>query len=109
MKRLWAWIGCLMMVGWLCTGCESDSGWHGRYVSPPGEGIPVSLTLESDGKGLWMVDQESTPIRWQKRQGTLWLHIKSGGVLIASPRNNEKSLSIALPGGENIVLKKAAN
>lgn len=109
MKPLWRWAVWLMMVGWFCTACESDSGWHGRYVSSPAEGVPVTLTLESDGKGLWMVDQESTPIRWQKRQGALWLHVKSGGVLIAYPQGTEKTLSIGLPDGEKIVLKKAPN
>jgi hypothetical protein len=109
MKRLWGRIAGVVLAGWLFTACESDSGWHGRYVSSPGEGIPVTLTLESDGKGLWVVDQETAPIRWQKREGSLWLHVKAGGVLIARPQNNEKTLAIALPGGENIVLKKAAN
>jgi len=108
MKRLWFRILWLMMAGWVFYACESDSGWQGRYVTPAAEGAPVTLTLQADGKGLWMVDQESTPIRWKKRQGALWLHVKSGGVLIARPLDNETALSISLPGG-NVILKKTSD
>jgi hypothetical protein len=98
----------LVIAGLAFCACESGSGWQGRYVSPT-EGARVMLTLQSDGKGLWVVDQESTPVRWKLRQGALWLHVRSGGVLIAQPLDNEKSLSISLPGGETVLLKKASD
>jgi hypothetical protein len=100
-RALW-----LVAVGLVLCGCESDASWQGRYASPAAEGAAVTLTLQADGKGLWMVDQESTPVRWKKRQGALWLHVRTGGVLIARPLEGEKALSVDLPGGGNILLKK---
>jgi hypothetical protein len=99
----------LVIAGLVLSACESGSGWEGRYISSATEGAPVTLTLQADGKGLWMVDQESTPVRWKMRQGALWLHVKSGGVLIAQPLENEKALSVGLPGGGNVLLQKASD
>jgi len=99
----------LVIAGLVFSACESGSGWEGRYISPATEGAQVTLTLQADGKGLWLVDQESTPVRWKMRQGALWLHVKSGGVLIAQPLENEKALSVGLPGGGNVLLKKASD
>ncbi len=99
----------LVIAGLVFSACESGSGWEGRYVSPATEGALVTLTLLADGKGLWVVDQESTPVRWKMRQGALWLHVKTGGVLIAQPLDNEKVLSVGLPGGGNVLLKKTSD
>lgn len=99
----------LVIAGLIFCACESGSNWEGRYVSPATEDVLVTLTLQADGKGLWVVDQESTPVRWKKREGALWLHVKTGGVLIAQPMDNEKVLSVGLPGGANILLKKTSD
>ncbi|MBU1398499.1 MAG: hypothetical protein KKE00_05285 [Proteobacteria bacterium] len=99
----------LVIAGLVLCACESSSGLEGRYVSPAADGAMVTLTLQADGKGLWVVDQESTPVRWKKRQGALWLHVRSGGVLIAQLLENEKALSVSLPGGGNFLLKKASD
>ncbi|MBI5589182.1 MAG: hypothetical protein HY881_01735 [Deltaproteobacteria bacterium] len=109
MRRL-SFLGAwLVIAGLIFCACKSDSGWQGRYVSQAAECASVTLTLQADGKGLWVVDQESTPVRWQKRQGALWLHVKTGGVLIAQPLDNEKELSVSLPGGGNVLLKKTSD
>lgn len=109
MKRVSFGAVWLLIAGLVFCACESDMGWQGRYESPMTEGVQVTLTLQSDGKGLWMVDQESMSLRWKKRQGALWLHVKTGGVLIAQPQDNEKTLSVSLPGGGNILLKKTSD
>jgi hypothetical protein len=109
MKRAVFRVVLLVIAGLVFCACESGSGWEGRYVSPATEGALVTLTLQADGNGLWVVDQESTPVRWKKRQGALWLHVKSGGVLIAQPLDNEKALSVSLPGGGNVLLKKTSD
>ena len=109
MMRAAFWGVWLVIAGLILSACESGSGWEGRYVSPAAEGALVTLTLQADGNGLWVVDQESTPVRWKKRQGALWLHVKSGGVLIARPLDNEKMLSVSLPGSGNVFLKKASD
>lgn len=109
MKRAAFWLMWLAFAGMGFFACDSSVGWQGRYVSPVSEGAPVTLILQADGKGLWVVDQESTPVRWKIRQGAVWLHVKAGGVLIAQSLDNEKTLSVGLPGGGNVVLKKALN
>jgi hypothetical protein len=109
MKRLSLPIVWMVMAGLLFCACESGSGREGRYLSSESEGARVTLTLESDGKGLWMTDQESMPVRWKMRQGAMWLHVKTGGVLIAQPLDDDKSLSVSLPGGVTILLKKTTN
>lgn len=109
MKRAAIWLMWLAVAGMGFCACDSGSGWEGRYVSPASEGTLVTLTLQADGKGLWVADQESTPVRWKIRRGALWLHVKAGGVLIAQPLDKEKTLSVGLPGGGNVVLKKALN
>lgn len=109
MKRAAFWVVWLAIAGMGFFACDSSSDWQGRYVSPASESPQVTLTLQADGKGLWVVDQESTPVRWKIRQGALWLHVKAGGVLIAQLQDHEKSLSVGLPGGGNVVLKKAFN
>ena len=109
MMRAVFWGVWLVVAGLTFCACESVSSWEGRYISPTTDGVLVTLTLQADGKGLWMVDQESTPVRWKKRQGALWLHVKTGGVLIAQPLDNEKALSVGLPGGGNVLLKRVSD
>jgi hypothetical protein len=68
----------------------------------------VTLTLQNGGKGQWMAKQESTPLRWEERSGALWLHLKTGGVIVAQPVPTEKALSLQIPGLETLVLRKAS-
>ena len=95
----------LFAAALLFGGCDSHSGWEGSYVSPDTD-FPVTLTLHADGKGMWINNQESTPIRWEKRQGALWLHIRTGGVLIAAPLPDRPALHVTLPDGKKILLEK---
>jgi hypothetical protein len=64
------------------------------------------LTLQSGGKGQWTADQESTPLRWEERSGALWLHLKTGGVMVAQLRPEERALTTELPGIGRLVLRK---
>jgi hypothetical protein len=90
----------LLLASLLGGSCESRSQWEGRYAGQPGENpaLAVTLTLQSGGKGQWTVDQESTPLRWEERSGALWLHLKTGGVMVAQLRPAEKALALELPG-----------
>ncbi|MFZ3047924.1 MAG: hypothetical protein WA151_18580 [Desulfatirhabdiaceae bacterium] len=112
MKQVAAFLSIwIVTAGLFFSACESRNGWEGRYVSgettasSPG----ISLTLQADGKGLWMVDQESTPIRWEKRQGDLWLHIRTGGVLIGKIQPDPDTIAVGLPGGGSVLLTKTSN
>ena len=93
-----------MRAGWvlLCVvlvcACGSGSSWEGRYEGRADPSSPdVTLTLQPGGKGGWTVEQETTPLRWEERNGSVWLHLKTGGVVAARPVPGEKALLLELP------------
>lgn len=107
--RTSGWMLAGMLLASLLGGsCESRSQWEGRYAGQPGENpaLAVTLTLQSGGKGQWTVDQESTPLRWEERGGALWLHLKTGGVMVAQFEAEERALTIELPGIGRLFLRK---
>ncbi|UCD78963.1 MAG: hypothetical protein JSW26_26765 [Desulfobacterales bacterium] len=99
----------LMLACLLLWSCESRPGWEGEYVSHPGSDPAgaVTLILESGGKGIWIIDQESSPLRWEQRGGSLWFHFKTGGVLIARPNPSDQTLSVEIPGSMSLPLHKS--
>ena len=78
------WLPALLLIGLLSWACESKLSWEGRYAGQPGLGPAgsVTLVLQAGGKGQWTAEQESTPLRWEERSGALWLHLKTGGVIM---------------------------
>ncbi len=98
-----------MLVCLLLWSCESRPGWQGKYVSPPGSdpAAAVTLILESGGKGQWIIAQESTPLQWEQRTGALWLHFKTGGVVIARPHPSDQTLAVEIPGSMSVRLHKS--
>jgi hypothetical protein len=108
MKTGYCLLAGLVLAGLLTASCESRSNWEGRYVGQPAHdpaGV-VALTLQAGGKGQWMADQESTPLRWEERGGALWLHLKTGAVVLARPSPAEQTLSVELPGVGVFLLQK---
>lgn len=99
----------LLLIGVLSWTCESRSAWEGRYAAQPGQDPAgmVTLILQSDGKGHWVVEQESTPLRWEERSGALWLHLKTGGVMVAQTIPAQGALTIDLPGVGTLLLRKS--
>ena len=98
----------LLLIGMLSWACDSRSSWEGRYVGQAGQDLTgtVILILQSDGKGQWVAEQESTPLRWEERSGALWLHLKSGGVMVAQTIPAQGALTIELPGVGRLLLRK---
>lgn len=99
----------LLLIGLLSWECGSRSSWEGRYVGQPGQDPAgtVTLIIQPDGKGQWIAEQESIPLRWEERSGALWLHLKSGGVMVAQTLPSEKALALELPGIGRLLLHKA--
>ncbi|MCU0562064.1 MAG: hypothetical protein MUD16_17965 [Desulfobacterales bacterium] len=108
MKRVRLLPAVLLVVGVLGLACESRHPWEGRYAGRHEQGPfgAVLLTLEGGGKGQWNAGQESTLLRWEERRGLLWLHLKSGGVMVARPLPGQPALSIELPGIGALTLRK---
>ena len=67
----------------------------------------VTLILAAGGKGQWIIDQESTPLQWEERSGALWLHFKTGGVMIAKPNPADQTLTVEIPSADSLILRKA--
>jgi hypothetical protein len=66
----------------------------------------VTLILEAGGKGQWIIDQEITLLQWEERSGALWLHFKTGGVVIARPNSTDQALTVEIPGADSFLLRK---
>ena len=103
------WLPALLLIGLLSWACESKPSWEGRYAGQPGQGPAgsVTLVLQAGGKGQWTAEQESTPLRWEERSGALWLHLKTGGVMVAQPVPGQQALTLELPGVGSLYLRKA--
>jgi hypothetical protein len=100
----------LMLVWLLLWSCESRPEWEGQYVSQPGSEFAgaVTLILESGGKGRWIIDQESTSLQWEHHDGSLWLHFKTGGVVIARLNASDQTLTVEIPGSMSMLLRKSS-
>jgi hypothetical protein len=100
----------LLTTGLLWWACDSRSAWEGRYVGQPKDGASGSVTLVvlSGGKGEWTSEQESISLRWEERGGALWLHLKTGGVLVGQSMPAEKALIFELPGIGTLLLRRAS-
>jgi hypothetical protein len=97
----------LLLIGLLSWSCESKHSWEGRYAGQPGPAGSVALVLQAGGKGQWTAEQESTPLLWEERSGALWLHLKTGGVMVAQPVPEQQALTLELPGVGSLTLRKA--
>jgi len=79
----------------------------GKYAAVnSSDAAAVTLILETGGKGQWIIDQESTPLQWEERSGALWLHFKTGGVVIARPNPADQALTVEIPGTDLLILRK---
>jgi len=109
MRQTHRLLATLLLIGLLIGACESRSSWEGRYVGPPGQDPAgeVALTLQAGGKGQWTAERESTPLRWEERSGAIWLHLKTGGVMVAKPMPAQQALTVELPGVGALTLRKA--
>jgi hypothetical protein len=97
-----------MLVCLMIFSCDTGAGWEGKYAAlqPPDMTSALTLILEAGGKGQWIIDQESTPLQWEERGGDVWLHFKTGGVIIAKPDSADQALTVDIPGSDSILLRK---
>jgi hypothetical protein len=88
--------------------CDTGPGWTGKYVAVQSSDgtAAVTLILEAGGKGQWIIDQEITLLQWEERSSALWLHFKTGGVVIARPNSTDQALTVEIPGADSFLLRK---
>jgi hypothetical protein len=93
--NVWGWIA----VAFILASCQEPQYLTGKYgaVDATGNGAQVILTLKGDGKGSWKAHQEEVPFQWETKQKEVWLHSRSGGVIVGKIRE-DYSVDILLPG-----------
>jgi hypothetical protein len=91
----------LIMVGMVLGGCgESRSQFAGTYksVEPFGKDY-VDLDLKENGKGTWsLAGKTLAEFTWAVNAGKPYFYIKGGGILIVTPSEGGKTLSVDMTG-----------
>jgi hypothetical protein len=92
----------LIMFWLLLGGCgESRSPFSGTYRSlEPFAGKNFAeLELKEDGKGTWtLAGKTMAEFTWVVNDGKPWFYLKTGGILIATPTDGGKVLSVDTTG-----------
>ena len=92
----------LIMVGLVLGGCgESRSQFAGTYksVEPFGGKDYIDLDLQDNGKGTWsLAGKTLAEFTWAVNDGKPYFYVKSGGILIATPSEDGKMLSVDMTG-----------
>ena len=92
----------LIMFWLLLGGCgESRSPFAGTYRSlEPFAGKNFAeLELKEDGKGTWtLAGKTMAEFTWVVNDGKPWFYLKTGGILIATPTEGGKVLSVDTTG-----------
>jgi hypothetical protein len=92
----------LIMVALLLGGCgESRSPFAGTYksVEPFGGKNFADLELQDNGKGSWaLAGKTIMEFTWVVNDGKPWFYLKTGVILIATPSDGGKTLSVDMTG-----------
>ncbi len=103
----WSWkqlpLG-LVLLSWLCLwGCgESRLPYVGTFKSD--EAIAnkghIELILRENGEAdwNWLEENRSVKLKWRVQDGRVWLYFKEGIILIGTPMNGTKHLSVNISG-----------
>lgn len=87
----------LILVSLLLGGCgESRSQFAGTYrsIEPIAGDKFIDIELKDSGKGSWTLEGKGVEFTWVVNDGKLFFYLKSGGILIATPGDDGKKLSV---------------
>ncbi|MCB2148930.1 MAG: hypothetical protein KQI81_20785 [Deltaproteobacteria bacterium] len=91
---------------WQCGQQDNLVGnYHAADAGPDGR-ISATLALEANGKGIWSIETDNAPFRWDVRQNKIRLHTQSGGVIEGTIDNG--TIHIALPGMDVILFERVS-
>ncbi|HEY9074876.1 MAG TPA: hypothetical protein VIN67_12165 [Desulfobaccales bacterium] len=91
----------LIMMGLVLAGCgESRSPFAGTYRSEQtfaGKNY-VDLDLKEDGKGTWTLAGKTVEFTWLVNNDKLMFYTKTGAILVVTPSDEGKVLSVDMTG-----------
>ena len=92
------------LLFWQCDRHEEVVGKYNAVETSRDSRIPVTLELQANGKGLWSIETDNAPFRWDRKQNKIRLHTQSGGVIEGTMDN--ETIQIAIPGMGVIIFKR---
>jgi hypothetical protein len=90
---------CCLLTGGGCDRGRDEKALAGKYeaqIVRNGKPTAVAMVLRPDRKGEWNVEYDNAPFTWEKRNREIWLHTKTGGVIVGKLENGE--IVFRLPG-----------
>jgi len=92
------------LLVWQCDRHEKIVGkYHAVDAGQDGR-ISATLALEANGKGLWSIETDNAPFRWEVKQNRIRLHTQSGGVVEGTIHN--ETIQMPIPGMGVILFKR---
>jgi len=82
----------------LTLSCEKESRLAGKYATVNDmtqRTAVVNLELMANGQGAWSIEEDNVSFKWETRGEEIWLHTKSGGVIVGTI--NGDTLTVNLP------------
>ncbi|MDQ1333840.1 MAG: hypothetical protein QG552_790 [Thermodesulfobacteriota bacterium] len=99
MRPIGPLILCLVVVP-LLAGCQQDKkDIEGRYTARSSiarQTVSIVLELQSGGRGSWSIEEDRLPFTWQVKGNELWLHTRTGGIIVG--QISGETLDLKLPG-----------
>ena len=87
-----------------CTGHEQMAGTYQAVATGPQGDLSATLELQADGKGLWSIETDNAPFRWDRRGNGIRLHTASGGVIVGTI--DDGAINIDIPGAGIITFRR---
>ena len=98
-------LGALIWAAAFSAACSDVSHLEGKYQSLPTAERFVLLELQPNGQGTWETDFDVVTFRWKVRGQEIWLHTRTGGVLVGRIVGRDH-LQIEIPGVGRIDLAR---
>jgi len=91
----------------LAMSCQDKGRLSGRYAAGGDENqdsLTISLELMANGQGSWSIEEDNVSFKWEIRENEIWLHTKSGGVIVGKIVG--ETIEINLPAAGEYYFKK---
>jgi hypothetical protein len=88
-----------------CAKHEKMAGTYHAVETGPQGNPAATLELQVDGKGLWSIETDNAPFRWDLHNNAIRLHTPSGGVIVGTI--DDGTIKIDIPGSGMITFRRA--